>query len=343
MTSSRTRRHPHGGDLPSAAARRDRGSGARSFGGEGDRCPSHRDSGCRGRQGSRGRGLLLGGARPDRPDPQRRDRQSRRRRRHRPRRFRGRDVDARRADRARPDDPARDGRRRRRRQDRDQHRGRQEPGRCIPRAVRGPDRPRDAGNGAAQRDRRRHGRGHQDRIHRRSGDPRSHRGRSRGRVGSDRNRAPGADPPLRRGQGEGGRRGPQGVEPAGDPHYGHTLGHAIERRERTAGVTAPQWPSAWCTPPNSVGWPAASTTPPPTGPFHLELVASHHVRRGRVRGSAEGHADRQEKPRRAAAFRSCSTGFAKPVGSRAPTRRCSSAPTVAIARDASPSGGSVLL
>ena len=54
-----TRRHPHGRDLPSAAAHRDRRDGAESTRGEGDRRPPDRDPGRRGRQGPRRRRVLL--------------------------------------------------------------------------------------------------------------------------------------------------------------------------------------------------------------------------------------------------------------------------------------------
>ena len=48
-------------------------------------------------------------------------------------------------------------------------------------------------------------------------------------------------------------------------NYGHTLAHAIERRERYRGATAPRCRWAWCSPPNWAGWPGVSTTTPPTG------------------------------------------------------------------------------
>ena len=69
-----------------------------------------------------------------------------------------------------------DGRRCGRRQDRDQHRGGQEPGRRLPSAASRARRPRHPEDLAAQRDRRRDGRDRQGRLHRRSGDPRHHRG-----------------------------------------------------------------------------------------------------------------------------------------------------------------------
>ena len=70
-----------------------------------------------------------------------------------------------------------DGRRGRGRQDRHQHRRGQEPRRRLPPAGRRAVRPRHARDAAAQRLRRRPGRGRQVRVHRRPGDPRPGRGR----------------------------------------------------------------------------------------------------------------------------------------------------------------------
>ena len=45
-------------------------------------------------------------------------------------------------------------------------------------------------------------------------------------------------------------------------NYGHTLGHAIERRDAINGATAPRSRWGWCSPPNWAGWQGVSTTPP---------------------------------------------------------------------------------
>ena len=66
----------------------------------------------------------------------------------------------------------------RRGEDRYQHRRGKEPGRRVPSAGRRPRRPGDAGNVAAKRDRGRDGRNREGGVHRRSGHPRSDRGRS---------------------------------------------------------------------------------------------------------------------------------------------------------------------
>ena len=135
--------------------------------------------------------------------------------------------------RPRADDAARHGRRRGRRQDRHQHRGGQEPGRRVPRAGRRARRPRRPWTRCRARARRRHGRGDQGRVHRRPGDP-----RARSRPTPRRRSTPPATCSRELVE--------RSIQVKADVvaadlresdlreilNYGHTLGHAIERRER---------------------------------------------------------------------------------------------------------------
>ncbi len=272
---------------------------------QGNRRPPHRNPGRRGRQGPARRRLHLGGARPHRARPQGRRRQPRRRRGHRRGRVRRGHLAARRGHRARAHHAARHGRRGRRRQDRHQHRGGQEPGRRVPPAVRGAGRPGDAGDVAAQRDRRRHGRDRQGRIHRRPGDPRPHRGRPGGGARPDRGGAAGTDPPRGRGQGRGRRRRREGVGAARDPqlrpHVGarHRAPRALPLAPRRGGV-------------GGAGvrrrtGPAGGTTrrrhrrPAPHDPDVARPAGQ--LRRGRAAATARVHGRRQEDPCGCAALR----------------------------------------
>ncbi len=79
------------------------------------------------------------------------------------------------------------------------------------------------------------------------------------------NRAPGADPPLRRGQGEGGRRGPQGVEPAGDPQL-RAHPRTRDRASRAVPLASRRRSGVGLVYAAELGRLAGrSTTPPPTG------------------------------------------------------------------------------
>ena len=168
--------------------------------------------------------------------------------------------------RARADHAARHGRRRGRRQDRHQHRRGQEPRRRVPSAAGRAGRPGHPADAAAQRTRRRHGRDRQGRVHRRPGDPGPDRGRPGGRRSTRRRGAAGADPPRHRGQGRGGGRRREGIgRCARSSTTGTRSATPSNAPSATSGATAPRCRWAWCSPPNWAGWPAGSTTAPPTG------------------------------------------------------------------------------
>ncbi len=165
-----------------------------------------------------------------------------------------------------PDHTARHGRRRGRRQDGDQHRRGQEPCRSVPSAGRRARRHRDAGNVAAQRTRRRHGRNREGGFHRRPRHPRPDRGRPGGRGGPEGRRAARVDPTCGRGQGRGRRGRREGV--ASCARSSTTATRWPTRSSggnATNGATVPRCRSAWCSPQSWGGWRAVWTTTPRIG------------------------------------------------------------------------------
>ena len=130
----------------------------------------------------------------------------------------------------------------------------------------GAGRPRHAGDVAAQRDRRGHGRDREDGIHRGPRHPRHDRGRPRRRARPDRDGAARADP-ARPWQSRPGWSRPT----RGNPSCARSSTTDTPWRTRSnvasdsSGGTAPRSRWAWCSPPNSAGWRAGSTTAPPPG------------------------------------------------------------------------------
>ncbi|EUA65888.1 3-dehydroquinate synthase family protein [Mycobacterium xenopi 4042] len=156
------------------------------------------------------------------------------------------------------------GRRRHRRQDRHQHRRGKEPGRRVPPADRRAGRLGNTGNVAAQRTCRRYGRSGQGRVHRRPGHPGPHRSRPRAATDPSGEVLPEL---IRRAVTVKAK-----VVAADEKesqlreilNYGHTLGHAIERRENYQWRHGPRYRSVGVR--RRTGRLAgASTTPPPTG------------------------------------------------------------------------------
>ena len=109
----------------------------------------------------------------------------------------------------------------------------QEPGRSVPLPGRRARRPGHAGDAAARGLRQRAGRGDQDRVHRRPGDPRPGARGPGGRRGPARRARARADRARHRGQGRGGVEGPDRNRPAGDPQL---RAHARPRHRAGGGI-----------------------------------------------------------------------------------------------------------
>ncbi len=125
-------------------------------------------------------------------------------------------------------------------------------------------------------------------------------------------------------------------------NYWHTSDTRSSVASGTAGVTAPQWPSAWLR--RRLG----RLGRPPRRRHRRPAPVHPRTRRLPTTYDGDAFADllkgmqTDKKNRRGLLRFVVLDGLAKPVGSRAPTRRCSSAPTVR-SRGREPQRGSVLL